>query len=38
MHAWTVQDAIELYDVHAWGGEFVTVNRKGNIEVRPRGK
>ena len=38
MHAWTVQDAIELYDVHAWGGEFVTVNRKGNIEVRPRGR
>ena len=38
MHAWTVQDAVELYDVQAWGGEFFTVNRKGNIEVRPRGK
>ena len=37
MRGWTIQDALELYDVHAWGSGFFTVNRNGNVEVRPRG-
>ena len=37
MAGWTVQDAIDLYDVHAWGAGFVTVNEAGNVAVRPRG-
>ncbi len=37
MRGWTIQDALELYDVHAWGSGFFTINRNGNIEVRPRG-
>ena len=37
MHGWTVQDALELYDVHAWGSGFFTINAKGHVEVRVRG-
>jgi arginine decarboxylase len=37
MRGWTIQDAIELYDVHAWGAGFVTVNEHGRVEIRPRG-
>jgi len=37
MHGWTVQDALELYDVHAWGSGFFTINDKGHVEVRVRG-
>lgn len=37
MRGWTIQDALELYDVHAWGSGFFTINRNGNVEVRPRG-
>ena len=37
MRGWTIQDALELYDVHAWGSDFFTINRSGNVEVRPRG-
>jgi len=37
MQGWTIQDALELYDVHAWGSGFFTINRNGNVEVRPRG-
>jgi arginine decarboxylase len=37
MRGWTIQDALELYDVHAWGAGFVTINQKGNVEIRPRG-
>ncbi len=37
MAGWSIQDAIDLYDVHAWGSGFVTVNQKGNVAIRPRG-
>jgi arginine decarboxylase len=37
MATWSVQDALELYDVHAWGSGFFTVNAAGHVEVRPRG-
>ena len=37
MRGWTIQDAIELYDVHAWGAGFVSVNEQGHVEIRPRG-
>lgn len=37
MQGWTIQDALELYDVHAWGSGFFTINRNGNVEVRPQG-
>ncbi|MFP6663728.1 MAG: biosynthetic arginine decarboxylase [Deltaproteobacteria bacterium] len=37
MAGWKVQEAIELYDVHAWGAGFFTANQSGGIEVRPRG-
>ena len=37
MRGWTIQDALELYDVHAWGAGFVSVNDQGRVEIRPRG-
>jgi arginine decarboxylase len=37
IRAWTVKDAIDLYNVHGWGREFFTVNEKGHVEVRPAG-
>ena len=37
IRAWTVKDAIELYNVHGWGREFFTVNDSGHVEVRPGG-
>ncbi len=37
MRAWTIRDALELYNVTAWGAGFMTINAKGNVEVRPRG-
>ncbi|MDX2226998.1 MAG: biosynthetic arginine decarboxylase [Verrucomicrobiae bacterium] len=33
--AWNYKDAIELYHVDHWGGQYFTVNDKGNVEVRP---
>ncbi|MBM4266607.1 MAG: biosynthetic arginine decarboxylase [Deltaproteobacteria bacterium] len=38
MRGWTIQDALELYDVDAWGSSFFTINPQGNVEVRPRGE
>ncbi len=37
LRGWTVQDAIELYNVSRWGDGFFSVNERGNIEVYPRG-
>src|SRR5215472_5243134 len=37
MRGWSISDALELYDVHAWGSGFFTINDKGNVEVRARG-
>jgi len=38
VRGWTIQDALELYDVDAWGSSFFTINPQGNVEVRPRGE
>jgi arginine decarboxylase len=37
LRAWTVKDALELYNVHGWGREFFSINEAGNIEVTPAG-
>jgi arginine decarboxylase len=37
MATWSVQDALELYEVHGWGSGFVTINDSGHVEIRPRG-
>jgi arginine decarboxylase len=37
LRAWTVKDAVELYNVHGWGRDFFTVNEAGNVEVTPAG-
>jgi arginine decarboxylase len=34
---WKIHDSAEIYDVHAWGGDFLSINPSGNVEVRPRG-
>jgi len=37
LRAWTVKDAIELYNVHGWGRDFFTINEAGHVEVTPSG-
>jgi arginine decarboxylase len=38
MHAWTIRDSLELYNVQNWGRGFFSVNESGQLEVRPRGE
>jgi arginine decarboxylase len=37
LRAWTVRDAIDLYNVHGWGRDFFSVNQAGHVEVTPAG-
>jgi len=37
LRAWTIKDALELYNVNGWGKEFFTINQAGNVEVTPSG-
>jgi arginine decarboxylase len=37
LRAWTIKDALELYNVNGWGKDFFTINQAGNIEVTPSG-
>jgi arginine decarboxylase len=38
MHAWTIRDSLETYNVQNWGRGFFGVNESGQLEVRPRGE
>ncbi len=38
MHAWTIRDSLETYNVQNWGRGFFGVNEGGQVEVRPRGE
>jgi len=38
LRAWTVKDAIELYNVKGWGRGFFSINEAGNVEVTPAGR
>ena len=35
MHGWTIRDALELYNVPAWGAGYFDINERGHLEVRP---
>jgi len=37
LRAWTIKDAIELYNVNGWGRDFFTINEAGHVEVTPGG-
>jgi arginine decarboxylase len=37
LRAWTVKDAVELYNVNGWGTPFFDINEAGNVEVTPAG-
>jgi len=37
LRAWTIKDAIELYNVNGWGRDFFSVNEAGHVEVTPAG-
>ena len=32
MRGWTIQDALEVYEVNSWGSGFFTVNERGQAE------
>ncbi len=33
--AWTIDDAIDLYDIEAWGKGYFSINDAGHVVVRP---
>ncbi len=35
MRKWTVEDSDELYNISGWGKNYFSVNKKGNIVVKP---
>jgi len=35
MRKWQIEDSAELYNVNGWGGDYFSINSKGNVEVRP---
>jgi len=35
---WTIDDAAELYQIHAWGKGYFGINAQGHIVVRPDGE
>jgi len=37
MATWTVNDALETYNVGEWGVNFFSINKAGHVEVRPTG-
>ncbi|MCU0241536.1 MAG: biosynthetic arginine decarboxylase, partial [Vicinamibacteria bacterium] len=37
IRAWTINDSIELYNVHGWGRDFFTINEAGHVSVTPAG-
>jgi arginine decarboxylase len=37
LRAWTVKDALELYNVPGWGRDFFSINDAGHMEVTPAG-
>jgi arginine decarboxylase len=37
LRAWTIKDALELYNVNGWGRDFFTINEAGHVEVTPSG-
>ncbi len=37
MHTWGLRDALELYNVEGWGGEYFGINDRGDLVVHPKG-
>jgi arginine decarboxylase len=37
LRAWTIKDAVELYNVNGWGRDFFGINEAGHVEVTPGG-
>ncbi len=35
MRKWQIEDSAELYNINGWGGDYFSINDKGNVEVRP---
>lgn len=34
---WTIDDSVDLYGIHTWGKDWVSVNEKGHLLVYPSG-
>ena len=37
LRAWTIKDALELYNVAGWGKDFFSINEAGHVQVTPAG-
>jgi arginine decarboxylase len=38
IRSWTIRDAAETYNVHAWGAGYFRINDAGHIQVTPEGE
>lgn len=36
MRKWKIEDSVELYNVRGWGGDYFSINEKGNVVVKPK--
>ena len=36
MRKWRIEDSEELYNIKGWGGNYFSINEKGNIVVKPK--
>ena len=34
-NGWSIDDALELYQIPAWGQGYFAINARGNLVVRP---
>ncbi len=37
LRAWTTQEAAELYQLSAWGGDWFSINERGDLVLQPAG-
>ena len=36
LHSWTIDDALDTYNVPLWSADFFSINKQGNVVVRPK--
>ena len=36
MRKWKVDDSMELYNINSWGKDYFSINKEGNVVVRPK--
>jgi arginine decarboxylase len=37
LERWTIENSVDLYGIHNWGGGYFDISEKGEITINPRG-